>query len=268
VPGSSQGFSLTQIRDLYSIPNWHPDDHPAMPEIVAQGHKPDVFACGYCHLPNGLGRAENSSLAGLPAVYIEQQLADYRSGARGTAKPQRGPPKLMIANSKQVTEADVREAARYFAALPLTRWVRVVEAEMVPKTRVAAGALLPSDGGMEALGERIIELPENLELFDLRDARSGFVAYVPAGSVAKGRELVANGAGGVPCETCHGAGLHGAGPIPGIAGRSPSYTVRQLYDLQHGIRAGAWSALMASQVAKLTINDMVAIAAYTASLPP
>src|SRR3954447_26496620 len=115
---------------------------------------------------------------------------------------------------------------------------------MVPKTRVAAGALLPTGDGMEALGERIIELPENLQLFDLRDARSGFVAYVPPGSIAKGRELVANGAGGVACDTCHGAGLRGAGPIRGIAGRSPSYTVRQLYDLEHGIRAGAWSALM------------------------
>ncbi len=239
-----------------------------MPEVVAQGHKPGVFACGYCHLPNGLGRAENSSLAGLPAAYIEQQLADYRSGARGTAKPQRGPPSLMIANSKQVSEADVREAARYFATLPLTKWVRVVEAESAPKTRVAAGALLPTGEGMEPLGERIIELPENLQLFDLRDARSGFVAYVPLGSVAKGRELVANGVGSVPCETCHGPGLRGAGPIPAIAGRSPSYIVRQLYDFQHGIRAGAWSALMAPQVAKLTIGDMIAVAAYTASLPP
>ena len=174
----------------------------------------------------------------------------------------------MIANSKQATEADVREAARYFAAIPLTQWVRVVEAEMVPETRVAAGAFVPTGDGMEPLGERIIELPENLQLFDLRDARSGFVAYVPPGSIAKGRELVANGAGGVPCETCHGADLHGAGPIPGIAGRSPSYIVRQLYDFQHGIRAGAWSALMAPQVAKLTTSDMLAIAAYAASLPP
>ena len=227
---SSQGFTLTQIRDLYSIPDWYPGDHPPMPEIVAHGRRPGVFACGYCHLPNGLGRAENSSLAGLPAAYIEQQLADYRSGTRGTAKPERGPPKLMIANSKQTTESDVREAARYFAALPLTQWVRVIEAEMVPKTRVAAGALLPTGDGIEPLGERIIELPENLQLFDLRDARSGFVAYVPPGSIARGRELVANGAGGVPCDTCHGAGLRGAGPIPGIAGRSPSYIVRELSD--------------------------------------
>jgi cytochrome c553 len=268
VPGSSEGFTLTQIGDLYSVPDWHPADHPPMPAIVAQGHKPGVFACGYCHLPNGLGRAENARLAGLPAVYIEQQLADYRSGARGTAKPQRGPPRLMIANSKQVTEADVREAARYFAALPLTQWVRVVETETVPKTRVAGGALLPTGEGTEPLDERIVELPENLQLFDLRDARSGFVAYVPPGSIAKGRDLVTNGVGGVPCETCHGVGLRGAGPIPGIAGRSPSYVVRQLYDLQHGFRAGPWSGLMAPQVAKLAISDMIAIAAYTASLPP
>jgi cytochrome c553 len=58
------------------------------------------------------------------------------------------------------------------------------------------------------------------------------------------------------------------GPIPGLAGRSPSYLVRQLYDFQHGMRAGPWSPLMAPNVIKLTLDDMVALAAYAASLPP
>jgi cytochrome c553 len=57
-------------------------------------------------------------------------------------------------------------------------------------------------------------------------------------------------------------------PVPGIAGRSPSYVVRQLYDIQHGNRAGAWSALMANVVANLDEEDMVSVAAYIASLPP
>ena len=54
VPGSSVAFTLTQIRDLFTVPDWHPDDHAPMPEVVRHGAKPGVFACGYCHLPNGL----------------------------------------------------------------------------------------------------------------------------------------------------------------------------------------------------------------------
>ena len=77
VPGSSQAFTLTQIRSPFDVPDWHPDEHPAMPEVVTHGRAPDVRPCGYCHLPNGLGRPENASLAGLPASYIAQQVADF-----------------------------------------------------------------------------------------------------------------------------------------------------------------------------------------------
>jgi cytochrome c553 len=44
--------------------------------------------------------------------------------------------------------------------------------------------------------------------------------------------------------------------------------VRQLYDIQHGARAGAAAALMKAPVARLTVTDMVSIAAYTSSLEP
>jgi cytochrome c553 len=43
---------------------------------------------------------------------------------------------------------------------------------------------------------------------------------------------------------------------------------RQLYDLKHRNRQGAWSPLMAQAVATLTIQDVVDIVAYTASLEP
>jgi cytochrome c553 len=55
--------------------------------------------------------------------------------------------------------------------------------------------------------------------------------------------------------------------VPGIAGRSPSYLVRQLYDMQHGFRTGEWTSQMKPVVAKLSADDMLAIAAYLASLP-
>ena len=72
----------------------------------------------------------------------------------------------------------------------------------------------------------------------MRNPRSGFVAYAPIGSIKRGEALVKTGGSGrtVACATCHGADLHGMGPVPGLAGRSPSYTVRQLYDMQTGAR--------------------------------
>ena len=124
-------------------------------------------------------------------------------------------------------------------------------------------------GGTEPIGQRIIEMPENLERTELRDSASGFIAYVPVGSIRKGEALTTNGAGKTtPCAICHGAELKGLGPVPALAGRSPSYIVRQLYDIQHGVRSGQWTELMKSVVAGLSDEDVVAIAAYTASLAP
>lgn len=271
VPGSSKAFTLTQIRDLFTVPDWHPDGHPPMPEVVSHGAKPAVFACGYCHLPNGLGRPENSSLAGLSAEYIVQQVADFRSGARKSSEPASLPVNLMIAVAKAVSDADLKAAAEYFSALRPKPWIRVVETSTVPKTHVAGWMLVASEGGAtEPIGHRIIEMPEDLERTELRDATSGFVAYVPAGSIRKGEALVTTGGAGktTPCAICHGADLKGLGPVPALAGRSPSYIVRQLYDMRHGVRIGPWSDLMKAVVAQLTEDEMVSIAAYTASRAP
>jgi len=124
-------------------------------------------------------------------------------------------------------------------------------------------------GATEPIGQRIIEMPEDLERTELRDSASGFVAYVPVGSIAKGEALIAGGNGKtVACAICHGQDLRGLGPIPGLAGRSPSYIVRQLYDLQHGVRKGPWTDLMKPVVSQLTDEDIVSIAAYTASRAP
>jgi cytochrome c553 len=72
----------------------------------------------------------------------------------------------------------------------------------------------------------------------------------------------------MPCGTCHGPDLLGIGPIPGIAGRSPSYLTRQMYDMQQGTRHGAMAALMKPVVEKLTEDDMIAIVAYVSSKKP
>jgi cytochrome c553 len=125
-------------------------------------------------------------------------------------------------------------------------------------------------GGKEPIGDRIIETPVNFERTELRDDTSGFIAYVPMGSIKKGETLVTTGGAGktTPCGICHGPELRGLGPIPRLAGRSPSYLFRQLYDIQRGARKGPWSALMKEPVARLSEDDMVSIAAYLASKTP
>jgi cytochrome c553 len=272
MPGSSVTLTIKQTRDIANVPDWHPDDHPPMPDIVGHARPPDVrFGCGYCHYPNGRGRPENASLAGLPASYIIQQMADFKSGVRKSSEPRMGPPALMAQLAKNVTDAEVKTAAEYFASLKWTQWIKVKEASMVPKSRIAGGMWIPDEGGgTEPIGKRIMEMPEDLERTELRDSQSPFVAYVPVGSIKKGEALVNTGGGGktVRCGICHGTDLKGLGPVPGLAGRSPSYTARQLFDMQHGARNGLWTELMKPVVAKLTDDDLIAIAAYTASLVP
>ena len=98
----------------------------------------------------------------------------------------------------------------------------------------------------------------------LRNPRSGFTAYVPTGAIKKGEAVAVRG----QCSLCHGTELRGLGPVPGIAGRSPSYMVRQLYDMQSGTRTGIWSELMKRVVGSMTADDMLNVAAYAASRAP
>jgi cytochrome c553 len=271
VPDSTAAFSVAQTRDRFFAPDWHPDDHAAMPEIVALGRKPDVFACGFCHRADGPGGPENASLAGLPTAYIIQQMIEMKNGSRKSAVPERGPPQLMIKVAKAASDEEVQASAAYFSALKARATIRVVETDTVPKTFVAGSFLADAKSGeTETIGNRIIEVPEDFVQFENRDARSRFIAYVPPGSVNKGEALATKGVGNpaAQCATCHGPGLQGLGQVPALAGRSPSYFVRQLYDFKEGARAGANSALMRPVADALTADDMVALAAYAASLPP
>ena len=272
VPGSKTSFTRKQISDLFNAHDWFPEDHPPMPDVVAHGRGPEVRACGMCHLPNGQGRPENAPLAGLSATYIAQQIVDFQSGRRRSAVPTTRPQTFMVETAKHASDEDVKVAAAYFSKLTYRPWIRVIEAETVPKTEVIFGTLWAPAPGTETepLGHRIVEIPENLERTELRDPRSGFVAYVPVGSLAQGEKLVTTGGDGktIPCAACHGPGLKGLGAVPPIAGRSTSYIVRQIYDIQSGARAGSASQVMRPVVAKLTTDDMISIAAHVASLAP
>lgn len=271
VPGSAVSMPRSQININNGPPDWHPNSHPPMPQLVASGGGEGVVACGYCHLPNGQGKPENASLAGQPYEYIVQQMTDWRNELRRTGEPQMGPPSFMERIGLAATDDEARVAAAYFSSIDFKPWVRVVETDMVPETRFAGWIHKVIEGGeMKPIGTRIVETPEDLRRTELRDDASSFVAYVPIGAVARGESLVTTGGNGKTeaCTICHGPKLKGLGPVPALAGRSPTYIARQLYDLQTGVRNGAWSNLMDSAVENLTIEDIVNIAAYTASLEP
>jgi cytochrome c553 len=271
LPGSALGFTQAQISARFTPADWYPGDHPAMPAIVADGRKPDIWACSLCHYPNGKGRPENAAVSGLPVSYFVEQMQDFRSGFRSSADLRKKNTNLMIAYAKAMTDEEIAAAAKYFGAMPWTPWIKVVETDTVPKTRLSVGMFLPEEGNeKEPLGQRIIETPVDPERTEaLRDPRSSFIAYVPIGSVQKGKQLVMTGATKtVACGVCHGADLKGLGPVPGIAGRSPSYLVRQLYDMQQDTRKGEWTQLMKPVVSRLSQEDMLNIAAYTSSLTP
>jgi cytochrome c553 len=98
-----------------------------MPQVVAHGRPPRVYACGYCHTPAGQGRPENAPLAALPAAYITQQVADFKSGARRSAGPEAVRPNGLMVNVAvhvHVDADDLAAASAYFAAQPLRRRVR------------------------------------------------------------------------------------------------------------------------------------------------
>jgi len=269
VPGTKITFTVGGTNDRFHVPDWYPKSHPKMPDIVARGRKPDVFACGYCHLPNGQGRPENASLAGQPADYIVQQVADMRAGRRKSSSAKMGSINAMMTVAKASNDAEVKIAADYFSKLTFAKWIRVVETDLVPKTDIAQrNMLVVVPGRKEPTAKRIIEVPENLERTEARDSKSGFIAYVPKGSVARGKRLVESGAGAFPCAACHGPTYKGNGSVPALAGRSPSGLVRQLYDFKSGARNGEGAAMMKPQVANMTDDMRIDIAAYLASLNP
>ncbi|MGD0131832.1 MAG: hypothetical protein ABSE57_07280 [Bryobacteraceae bacterium] len=157
IPGSSKEYTAAQIDDLSNPPVWFPDETTSAPPSVLHG-KGAALACGACHLMSGHGHQESADLAGLSADYIVRTMQDFKSGARID-------PARMNAIAKGMSDDDIRQAAEYFAALKPGGWIKVVETDRVPKSYVSVKGRqrLPlPEGGMEPLGDRIIELPEDV----------------------------------------------------------------------------------------------------------
>jgi cytochrome c553 len=269
--GSRRTFTLSQTKNQNTPPDWYPNRHARMPVSVAHGRVGSMSACGFCHLPDGEGRSENAMLAGLPADYILRQLDDMKSGARTTAMPGWGPFSNMHRVADSVTATEARDAAEYFARVPVRRHYAVVERAEIPAVyQVAFVYAVRKGGGTEPIDGRLIEIADDLERHELRDPKATYTAFVPLGSVAAGKRI-AMAREKTPlraCASCHGPSLLGIGPIPPIAGRSPTYLLRQLLAFRNGARATATSAPMQAVAASLDMNDMIAVSAYAGSLRP
>ncbi len=266
VPGSKVTFTRAQLADPFkTFADWFPDEHPANPpEIVTLG-RGMVRPCGTCHAPHGLGHPESANLTGLTAEYQNRQWAAMKSGQRKAG--------IMNGFAANITEADMKAASDYFAMTKPAPWTKVIESATAPKSYVGVGNLrrLDAAGGTEQLGTRIIEVADNGEQTgEIRNPHSAFTAYVPVGSIAKGKALVETGGNGktTACAICHGEGLKGLANVPYLAGRSPIMVAREIYMMKAGDRQGADSGLMMPVVAKLTDDDIVNISAYVASLKP
>lgn len=285
LPGSTASYSFLDVRDGQNVIDWHPQDHPPMPDIIRHGPKSlgdRTRGCGSCHLPNGMGRPENAAPAALPKEYVLRQLRDFRDGRRASADPRKPNTNTMVDLARAMSETEMQLAADYFAAMSWSKRVRAVESALVPKTRIAGNLFLATGAALtEPIAGRIIEVPEDEERTEkFRDPRVGFVAYVPPGSLERGRALVDLGGMTIvnnqimqgrttACTACHGLDLMGVADVPPIAGRSPSYIARQLFDIQQGTRNGPNVQLMKLVVARLTPEDMVDVSAYVASrFPP
>jgi cytochrome c553 len=261
---STKSYTPAQVDDLANPPDWFPDEHPPAPSIVQKGHAA-ALACGACHLMSGEGHPESAGLTGFTAAYLVRQMEDFKSGVRKDAA-------RMNAIAKDLTDEEVRQASDWFAKLKPAAWTKVTEAAMVPKSFVGQGRMrfVQPGGEMEPIGNRIITVPLDQARARLRDPHSGFVAYVPVGSIAKGKALVETGGSGktIACSVCHGDALKGLGNVPRLAGLHPIYIARQIYLFKDATRNGVDAQLMKKPVARLTEDDILAISAYLGSLAP
>lgn len=91
-------------------------------------------------------------------------------------------------------------------------------------------------------------------------------APVAPATVAKGDPAKALKLANEVCGACHGMDGNSATPIyPSLAGQHPEYTAKQLRDFRSGARR---NAIMAPNVAKLTDDDILNLAAFYAAQQP
>jgi cytochrome c553 len=166
---------------------------PAMPKAVTTG-KP--LPCMQCHLANGGSHPESAAIAGLSVNYIIEQVHAFRDGERADVRTGR-----MVQVAKTISEADLKAAAEYYAAIGPERqkWIKTVVSNEVPKGPAPFGGggfrYHAPEGGMEPLPVgRVIETAEDDDLVRARDQiDGGFLQYVNAEDLALGEKIAADG---------------------------------------------------------------------------
>lgn len=255
LPGSTVTLRERDLHTAERAVDWFPDPVNPVPAFIRESNQPGNYACGFCHLPHGDGRPENASLAGLSADYIIDQTEAFRAGVRTAASPGWFPSVAMRTTIQHASKDDIAEAARWFSRQAFTSRVKVVESATVPPTAPLGYILAAQTGPREPIAGRIIEVPDDPEAFEKRDPRASFTAWVPPGSIARGRAAAVE----LGCIECHAEQLNGWGP-----GRSPSYILRQLLAFKSRTRADAGAEPMQAVVEQLDFDQMVAVAAWMA----
>jgi cytochrome c553 len=268
ISGTTKTFTRGELRAQKETMDWHPEDRRGTAPDIARFGKPGVRQCTLCHLPDGAGRPENAPISAYHPTYFVQQMQDFRDGLRKSADPRKANTNLMVSFAKATTREEDLAAAEYFAQQPYPRRIKVVESKTAPTVRLQGGmhmAVPAGEGGgmVPIAADEIVEVPDYNLRAEARDTRLAWTAYVPPGTLSRGKQLAAK----YQCATCHGANLEGIGPVPALAGRSPSYAMRQLFDMKTGARRGPWTALMQPVVGSMSVRDLMAVAAFAAATP-
>ena len=79
----------------------------------AKSGKEKAGMCATCHGPTGLSQLPNAPhLAGQPAIYIIEQMKNYRSGKR--------PNEVMAVIAKPLTDQEIEDLAAWYASIEIT----------------------------------------------------------------------------------------------------------------------------------------------------
>ncbi len=236
-----------------------------------QRQRPDVRACALCHYPNGKGRPENAGVSGLPVAYFAQQMVDFRNGDRKSAEPRKANTGIMIAIAKAMTDEEINASAEYFGSMKWTPWINVVERRTCRRrASPAACSSLPEKRAEQSRSDNAssrrrrtrnapkrcaIRVPDSSRTCRSAASRRARRSPPPAAGANDGvRRLPRRRAEGPRARSRDRrtlAELHRAADVRHADGRPP----------------GVWTDLMKPVVAKLTDEDILNLAAYSASLP-
>lgn len=86
---------------------------PGFADDVAAGRLKAEVACALCHGHNGVSSLPNApNLAGQQAIYVSEQLRNYRSGKRQN--------EVMNMIAKQLTDSEIAQLGAWFSAIKVT----------------------------------------------------------------------------------------------------------------------------------------------------